>query len=277
MAGKADWHIEYDKSFEYHKVIFFQKGAKVKMKAVNIEKTTENLVQWIRDWFEKNGKGCKAVIGISGGKDSSTVAALCVKALGRENVIGVQMPNGEQSDIEYSDLVFKVLGIKKITVNIKAAVDGAVDALKNAGLTPSVQTMTNLPCRIRMATLYAVSQSNNGRVSCNCNLSEDTVGYSTRYGDDVGDFAPLRNLTTKEVVAIGEYLGLPDDLTQKIPSDGLCGKVDEDNIGISYAKIHEYQRNPEALSKEDFDFIDRKWKANEFKMYPAEIFDGLVF
>ena len=246
-------------------------------KKFNAEKTADAIVEWIRKWFDENGKDCKAVIGISGGKDSSVTAALCTKALGKDRVIGVQMPNGVQPDIDYSDLVFKELGIKKITVNIKPTVDGAVASLKAAGIEPSVQTMTNLPCRIRMATLYAVSQSNGGRVSCNCNLSEDTVGYSTRYGDDVGDFALLKNLTTKEVVAIGKHLGLSDTLTGKVPSDGLCGKVDEDNIGISYEKIHAFNRCPETLDKNDFDFIERKRNANEFKLHGADVFDGVVF
>ena len=150
------------------------------------EKVKDDCVKWIREFFEENGKGCNAIVGISGGKDSSVVAALCVEALGRDRVIGVLMPNGEQSDIDMARLLVKHLNIKSYTVNIKAAVDGVISALP-FDATP--QTLTNIPARIRMTTLYAVAQSHNGRVANTCNLSEDWVGYSTRYGDNAGDFS----------------------------------------------------------------------------------------
>ena len=153
----------------------------------NAEKVKSECVQWIRDFFEQNGKGCNAVVGISGGKDSSIVAALCVEALGKDRVIGVLMPNGEQADIDMAKLLVDTLGIRHFIVNIKDAVDGVVNSVP---FELSEQSRTNLPPRIRMATLYAVSQSHNGRVANTCNLSEDWVGYSTRSGDSVGDFSP---------------------------------------------------------------------------------------
>ena len=229
----------------------------------NAEKVKNECVQWIRDFFEENGKGCNAVLGISGGKESSIVAALCVEALGKDRVIGVLMPNGEQADIDMAKLLVDTLGIKHYIVNIKDAVQGVINSVP---FELSEQSMINLPPRIRMATLYAVSQSNNGRVANTCNLSEDWVGYSTRYGDSVGDFSPCSNLTVREMKEIGRLCGLPDVLIDKVPSDGLCGKTDEDNLGFTYAELDRYIRegvidNPESKAK-----IDRLHKINLFKL-----------
>lgn len=231
----------------------------------DVEKATNGCIEWIRNWFENNGKGCNAVLGISGGKDSSVVAALCVKALGKERVIGVMMPQGEQSDIDYSFELCEFLGIKNYTVNIGAAVNAITDEIeKDMELTQ--QTRFNLPARVRMATVYAVAQSQNGRVANTCNLSEDWVGYSTRYGDAAGDFSPLANFTVAEVRAIGKYVGLPAKLVEKTPIDGLCGKTDEDNLGFTYDTLDKYIREgiePDAETKQR---IDRMHKANLFKL-----------
>ena len=197
-------------------------------------KVKNECVAWIRDFFAKNGPDCNAVIGISGGKDSSIAAALCVEALGKDRVIGVLMPNGEQADIDMAKLLVEHLGIRHYIVNIRDAVEGVTNSIP---FELSKQSRENLPPRIRMATLYAVSQSNNGRVANTCNLSEDWVGYSTRYGDSVGDFSPCSNLTVQEVKAIGRLLGLPAVLVDKVPIDGLCGKTDEDNLGFTYAEL----------------------------------------
>ena len=178
----------------------------------------KSLIQWTRDWFDKNGKGCNAVIGISGGKDSSVCAALCVEALGKERVIGVLMPNGVQSDIADSRQLVEHLGIENVTINIADAVSAVRTQLKEADIEVSEQTKINLPPRIRMSVLYAVSQSMNGRVINTCNLSEDWVGYSTRYGDSAGDVSLLGKLTVQEVKALGHELGLPENLVDKAPS-----------------------------------------------------------
>lgn len=239
----------------------------------NAKETTEKAAQWIRDFFEKNGKGCNAVIGISGGKDSSICAALCVKALGKERVIGVLMPNGEQSDIDMARLLVNHLDIKAVEVNINEAYKGVLNGIENAkpvngfrmdGI--SNQTIVNLPPRLRMAVLYAVSQSCNGRVANTCNLSEDWVGYSTRYGDSVGDFSPLARLTVAEVREMGRFLGLPEVLVDKVPSDGLCGKTDEDNLGFTYAVLDKYIRTGVCEDPETKAIIDDKHIKNKFKL-----------
>ena len=229
------------------------------------KKIKDQCVEWIRDFFKNNGPDCNAVLGISGGKDSSIAAALCVEALGKERVIGVLMPQGEQHDIDMAHLLVNHLGIKHYVVNIKEAVDGIIKNLP-ADLAVTPQSLQNLPPRIRMSTLYAVSQSVNGRVCNTCNLSEDWVGYSTRYGDSVGDFSPLSNLTVTEVKEIGHLLGLPSELVEKTPIDGLCGKTDEENLGFTYAELDVYIRTGEIAVKAKKELIDKKHKANLFKL-----------
>ncbi len=228
-------------------------------------KVKNDLVNWIRDFFEQNGKDCNAVIGISGGKDSSVAAALCVEALGKDRVIGVLMPKGEQHDIDMAYLLVNHLGIKHYEINIKDAIDGLMNAMPKE-LEITAQSRTNLPPRIRMSTLYAVSQSLNGRVVNTCNLSEDWVGYSTRYGDAAGDFSPMANLTVEEVKKIGRVLGLPDVLVDKTPIDGLCGKTDEENLGFTYAELDRYIRTGEIDDKDKKERIDRLHKQNLFKL-----------
>lgn len=231
----------------------------------DVKKVTEQCVQWIRDFFEANGKDCNAVVGISGGKDSSVAAALCVQALGKERVIGVLMPCGEQHDIDAAYSLVDHLGIKYYEVNIKDAVEGVKNAMPKE-LELTAQSLTNLPARVRMTTLYAVSQSVNGRVVNTCNLSEDWVGYSTRYGDAAGDFSPMCHLTVTEVKEIGRYLGLPSSLVDKTPIDGLSGKTDEDNLGFTYATLDRYIRTGEIDDEKIKALIDRRHKANLFKL-----------
>lgn len=228
-------------------------------------KIKNDCVAWIKDFFEKNGKDCNAVVGISGGKDSSVAAALCVEALGRDRVIGVLMPQGEQHDIDMAYMLVNHLGINHYEINVKDAVEGV---LKNmpSDLNVSVQSKVNLPPRIRMSVLYAVSQSVNGRVVNTCNLSEDWVGYSTRYGDAAGDFSPMANLTVTEVKEIGRVLGLPDVLVDKVPIDGLCGKTDEENLGFTYAELDRYIRTGKIDDPEKKAIIDRKHVLNLFKL-----------
>lgn len=228
-------------------------------------KIKNDCVEWIKRFFEENGKGCNAVIGISGGKDSSVAAALCVEALGKDRVIGVLMPCGEQHDIDMAYLLVNHLGIKHYVVNVKDAVEGVLNSMPE-GLEINAQTRTNLPPRIRMAALYAVSQSSNGRVVNTCNLSEDWVGYSTRYGDAAGDFSPLSHLTVAEIKEIGRLLGLPDVLVDKTPIDGLCGKTDEDNLGFTYAVLDRYIRTGEIDDPETKEKIDRMHRNNLFKL-----------
>lgn len=227
------------------------------------QKVKNDCVKWIQNFFEQNGKGCNAVVGISGGKDSSIVAALCVEALGKDRVIGVLMPCGEQHDIDMAKLLVNHLQIKHYVINIKDTVDAIH---KNMPFELSTQSITNIPPRVRMTTLYAVAQSHNGRVANTCNLSEDWVGYSTRYGDSVGDFSPCSNLTVDEVKQIGRILDLPDILIDKVPIDGLCGKTDEENLGFTYAELDKYIRTGEIEDSDKKALIDDKHAKNLFKL-----------
>ena len=229
-------------------------------------KVRQDIVEWIREWFDENGPGCNAVLGISGGKDSSVVAALCAEALGRERVVGVLMPNGQQHDIDVARDLCSHLGIRAIEINIKDAFDGLMAQLQGSLSEITAQTTANLPPRLRMATVYAVAQSLNGRVANTCNLSEDYVGYSTRYGDSVGDFSPLSNLTVQEVKAVGHAMGLPERFVEKVPIDGLCGKTDEDNLGFSYAVLDRYIRTGVCEDEAVRARIDRLHKMNLFKL-----------
>lgn len=237
------------------------------------KKVKNEIVEWIRDWFEQNGKDCMAVVGISGGKDSSVVAGLCCEALGKDRVFGVMMPQGRQRDIEYSCKLCSFLDIPRTIIPVGTIVNVTEYEIKTSlDEELSIQTTTNLPARIRMATLYAVSQTVNGRVANTCNLSENWVGYCSKFGDAAGDFSPLENLTVTEVKAIGRELGLPSELVDKTPTDGLCGKTDEDNLGFTYAELDAYIRDGIEPSEEVKAKIDSMHEKNLFKLQPMPSF-----
>ena len=227
------------------------------------------------EWMAEQMNACHgktAVIGISGGKDSSTVAALAVATYGRENVLGVLMPDGVQPDIDYSQALVEHLELPHTTINIHDAVQGVLNEMEKAGLTPSRQTKVNLPSRVRMATLYAVAQSVEGGIVINTsNLSEDWVGYCTIYGDSAGAFSPLGMYTTEEVVALGRQLGLPEKFLIKPPSDGLTGLTDEDNLGFPYRAVNEYVRRGvvDPAIKERIDALHR---ASRFKFQTLPVY-----
>ena len=241
------------------------------------KQATEATVKWLRDWVEINGPGCNAIVGISGGKDSSIAAALCCEALGSERVVGVMMPNGDQSDIDMAELLVNHLGIENYVINIRDAFDSIIRELGDAGIEISKDTTINLPPRLRMSTLYAVGQSRNGRVVNTCNLSEDWVGYSTRYGDSVGDFSPMSCFTTAEIRAMGRYLGLPSALVDKVPTDGLSGMSDEDKLGFTYEVLDRYIRTGEIDDPVTKERIDSLHKKNLFKLRFMDCFkyDGV--
>ena len=234
----------------------------------------QRIVEWIRNWFKANGDGCYAVIGISGGKDSSVVAALCVEALGADRVVGVLMPNGVQADIEDSRRVVSSLGIVHYEVNIEQSVSEMLKLVQDHVGMVSKQTKINVPPRIRMTTLYAISQSIDGRVANTCNLSETFVGYETRWGDSVGDFAPIVNLTTDEVIAVGLLCDkLPRDLVLKTPSDGLCGKTDEESFGFTYDQLNAYIWGTATVPEEIGSKIQDMFEKSRFKRMPIPAYD----
>ncbi|MCR5619444.1 MAG: NAD(+) synthase [Lachnospiraceae bacterium] len=209
---------------------------------INVEKTVDEICEYVRDFFDKNGKGCSAVLGISGGKDSCITAALLARALGKERVVGVMMPDGVQPDISDSQAVVDFLGIRNLTVNIGEATKALKKSLEEAGSAITKDVGINIPPRIRMTTLYAVAQGleEGGRVINTCNKSEDYIGYSTKYGDAAGDMSILAGFTVEEVLQIGDFLGLPSNLVHKTPSDGLSGMSDEDKVGFTYAVLDNY-------------------------------------
>ncbi|MBQ8063222.1 MAG: NAD(+) synthase [Clostridia bacterium] len=242
----------------------------------NPEKTKNEVVQWIRDYFAENGPTCSAVVGISGGKDSSVTAALCAEALGKDRVLGVLMPNGVQPDIQDSRDLVEAIGIHFVELNIEEGFQGMKHMLEGneklldiCGLTEmSNDARINLPPRLRMATLYAVGQMlpNGARVANTCNMSEDYVGYSTKYGDAAGDFSPLSQLCVEEVLQIGEVLGLPERLVKKMPSDGLSGMGDEEKLGFTYAVLDRYIRTGEIDDEATKEKIDRLHRINLHKL-----------
>jgi len=232
----------------------------------NAAKVKSELNEWIRDYFEDNGKDCNAVVGISGGKDSSVTAALCVQALGKDRVYGVLMPQGEQHDIGYSQELVSFLGIKHFVINIKNSVDALLASIKEGGLSLNRQAVINIPARIRMTALYAVSAAVNGRVANTCNLSEDWVGYATKYGDGAGDFSLLSRLTVAEVKALGRELGLPEKFIEKTPEDGLSGLSDEENLGFTYAVLDKYIREDVCEDAAVKEKIDKLQKTNRHKL-----------
>ena len=211
-------------------------------KKFDVKEVHDEIINFIKDFFkDKNGP---AILGISGGKDSTICAALLAEALGPGRLIGVQMPNGIQKDLADSDKVFDTLGINKKTINIAAAYEDLtkeiLQSYEEKDL-PSLYT-TNTPARLRMTTLYGIAAFYGGFVCNTCNYSEDFVGYSTKYGDCCGDFSLLNQLTKTEVVALGDYMKLPKELVHKTPSDGMCGKSDEDNMGFTYDVLDTFIR-----------------------------------
>lgn len=240
---------------------------------MDVKTLTNQCVDWIKNWFENESGGAKGVvIGISGGKDSTVVAGLCVKALGKDRVLGVLMPNGEQPDINDSIAICEYLGIKCKLVNIQKIYDAFLNTLCEETVFPSDHTQTNIPPRIRMTTLYAIGQEFGLRVVGTGNASEAYVGYFTKWGDGACDFNPIGNLTTEQVVAIGDELGLPYDLVHKTPADGLCGKTDEDNLGYSYADVNAVMKYGSCGDEEIDGKISKAYIYSQHKRNPIPKF-----
>ena len=246
-----------------------------------MKQLTKDLIEWTRDYLNSFGGNTKVVIGISGGKDSSVVAAACVAAVGKDRVVGVLLPNGYQHDIDKARKVVSLLGIKTYEFNIKYTFDRmTTDILSTIEAFPSKSVSdgfkncySNTPARIRMTYLYGVAALlGDARVANTCNRSEDYVGYSTKYGDSAGDFAPLANLCVREVLEIGEDLGLPDDLVHKPPEDGLSGLTDEENLGFTYKTLDSYLLDGIKPPQDILENIEKRHKQNLHKITPMPSF-----
>lgn len=240
-----------------------------------MQQLTQDVIQWIKDYFEYNADG-KVICGISGGKDSTIVAALCVEALGADRVIGVLMPNGIQEDINDSYNVCDNLGIKRHVIDVSWSYYPLLIEIFGCSESENIpdSVKTNLPSRLRMCTLYTIAALYpNSRVVNTSNYSERYIGYSTKFGDGAGDFSPLGNLTVREVLQIGDDLGLPHDLVHKTPSDGMSGMSDEDKLGFTYKELDDYildgGTTDEAALK-----IDRMHNVNMHKLYDMPRFPG---
>lgn len=243
---------------------------------INIKKEKENVINWIKKYFENNGKGCKAIVGISGGTDSSVVATLCKEALGKENVIGILMPKGKQHDIDIARKLVEHIGIKYYEINIEKPVDMLAELIGGKlEVNPDDYDVykTNTPSRIRMATLYGISAILGGRVANTCNLSEDYVGYSTKFGDAAGDFSPISAFTKTEVRKLGKELGLPNLFIEKIPEDGMSGKSDEEKLGFTYEMLDKYIRTGEIEDIIIKEKIDKLNKINLHKILPMASYE----
>ena len=230
----------------------------------------DRCVEWIRGWFQANGPKCTAVLGMSGGKDSTIAAALCALALGPERVVGVSIPSTGQS-LNEADEICRHLGIRYVNMPIGPVEDSFralgpnMNDMGGDGFT--AQTILNIPPRIRMTVLYAVAQSCNGMVANTCNLSEDYIGYATLFGDASGSFSPLGKLCVREVRGIGHTLGLPSRWVDKIPDDGLPGSCpDETKFGFSYDTLDSYIRDGVCDDADVRAKIESMHRRNLFKL-----------
>lgn len=250
----------------------------------NVEKVTADLIQWCKDWFTKNGPYANAIIGMSGGKDSTVAAAILCKAIGSERVIGVLLPSNGQG-LNDADLICDYLNMQFLTIPIGSICNEFENRL-NGNLILSEQTIQNIPPRVRMTALYGVAQTLNGRVVNTCNLSEDFIGYATKFGDAAGDFSLFANLTVTEILAIGDYLGLPEEWVHKTPDDGLpCSSPDEEKFGFTYAELDKYLREqivPTGHVHDDendwlkITKIDHMHKCNLHKLNPMPAFNPSI-
>lgn len=238
-----------------------------------MESVINNITNWIKDYFVNNGPDCKAIVGISGGKDSTVTAALLVKALGKDRVIGVKMPQGNQHDINVANEVIGYLGIRSYEINIGDVCESLYHAIDegydfDSTVKNNPQVTSNSPARVRMTVLYAIAALEHGRVANTCNKSEDFIGYSTKFGDAAGDFSVLSEYTVSEVRQIGETLGIPDEFIFKTPEDGLSGKTDEDNLGFTYDELDNFLLQGHYPSYDVYKNIEERHKRNLHKVKP---------
>ena len=220
-------------------------------------KHVENAIKWIKGYVENSGaKG--VVVGNSGGKDSAVVIAMATKALGCDRVLAVSMPcYSLDSDVEDAELVASTFGVKMLNIDLNNTFDvyeKMINSVLNSELTMELndESKVNSKPRLRMTTLYSIAQTMNYLVIGTGNLCEIMVGYTTKWGDNSCDFNPIGNFTVEEVLEIGKYLGVPENILLKSPADGLGFQTDEEKMGIKYKQISEMIEtgNTDEIAKE---------------------------
>ena len=231
-----------------------------------MKELTQKVVDWTGDFFKTVGK-TDAVLGISGGKDSSVVAAICAAALGKEHVHGVLLPCGIQKDISCSYQLVDHLGISYDVQDIETLVNESLALVPGAD--KSYDAKTNAPARIRMNQIMVTAQTHGWLMANTGNRSENIISWMTLFGDHAGSFAPLDMLTTEEVIEIGDDLGLPYELTHKVPIDGLQPLSDEEKLGFPYKELSDLIRK--GIRGEHYDLIMQKFYANKFKLEMIKI------
>lgn len=258
------------------------------MNNVNLRKTNGNHMKTDNKWFISPEHAFKCIeeswiawnndvkpnvyaVGISGGVDSSCVAALACKLFGKDKVVGVSLPCDGQFDIRDVDKVFDHFGIKRITIDIGDAFNNLVNGIENNCIDMTKQCTTNMPARLRMTTLLGVAQCLNGIVLNTCNRSEDVLGWNTLFGDDCGSFAPVKKLVKTEVRHLAEWLGVPHELAYKTSIDGLQPLTDEQSFGFTYDELDAFIRCPTAVEDgivhEDVaEKIKMMYNKNKFKL-----------
>jgi NAD+ synthetase len=204
--------------------------------AIEAELTRRWLVEFIRDELRRRRGFTKAVLGLSGGVDSAVVACLAAEALGPENVIAVRMPyrTSSKASLEHAALVAERTGVVLRTVDISAAVDGLTQAI-GGGTTPARQG--NIMARMRMITLFDLSEEYRALPLGTGNKSERLLGYFTWHADDSPPINPLGDLFKTQVWALARHLGVPEEIVAKPASaDLVSGQTDEGDFGIAYAR-----------------------------------------
>ena len=220
---------------------------------------SEKIIKFIKDYYKEN-KLTGAVIGISGGKDSGVVAGLFSRALGPENVVGIWMPcHSNEIDKENAKKVSKKFGFELLEHDLTNTYENYVKQIKEINKINDedlIDSNINIKPRLRMMTLYyyaAMLTRKNKKVYIvpgTSNKCEIYVGYFTKGGDNVADIQVLADLTVEEVIEIGKYIGVPDEVVNKTPDDGLSGKTDEEKLGVKYNDIAKVINNEEIDKKE---------------------------
>ncbi len=229
------------------------------------------LIQWLQQQVKDAGaKG--AVVGLSGGIDSSVTSVLCKKAF-TDNVLGVIMPcYSNEQDAEDAEMLARNFDIKYIVKDLGPVLDQFLLTLKgDQEKTEGDLAIANMKPRLRMITLYYYAARDNYLVVGTDNWSELETGYFTKYGDGGIDLAPLGRLVKTEVRELAQHLNIPEEIIEKKPSAGLWqGQTDENEMGITYQELDEYILTGEAR-KEVEDRVGELNRKSAHKLQPIPI------